>query len=190
MINNTKHLCHYYEKTCPPFRTITSLPFDEAATIVRTWRGVGEVWVNNFLDLRYHRDKNLRDKFIAIGGKPVLTAPVYFTLGENKGMTTWYNNAACIKIPVSEFDFDTVSFTYGDNFAVFNPNLNTGEEYWGNIYKYDGILKLIDKYGFPEDPEYHMGKRIFPQEKPINHYLKYIEAHVWNDDVLDKYRGI
>jgi hypothetical protein len=82
---------------------------------------------------------------------------------------------------------DTVSFTYGDSFAVFNAALNTGEDYWGKTFFYDDILKRIDKYGLPEDPPYHMGKRIFPKDKHINQCLKFIEAHVWRDDVLNKF---
>ena len=170
------------------FRSLTSLPFEEAKAVMHA-QYPGESWIENFLNRRYESDKTLREKFIAIGGKPVRASPVYFTLGENEGLKTWFDNLDWIKIPVSEFDSDTVSFTYGDNFAIFNPDLNTGEEYWGNIYKYDGILKLIEKYGFPEDPPYNMKERIFPKDKPINRYLKYIEAHVWSDEILDKYRG-
>ena len=187
MINDTTHLYHYFNSTKPLFRALTSLPFKEAKAIMYA-KHEKTSWIDNFLQKRYAADKNLRDKFISIGGKPIRTSPVYFTLGPNEGMKTWYDNLDWIKIPMSEFDPYTVSFTYGDSFAALNPDLNTGEEYWGNIYRYDDILKLIDKYGYPEDPEYHMGKRIFPKEKPINQYLKYIEAHVWSDDVLDKYR--
>ena len=189
------HLYHYFNKARPPFLTLTSLPFDEAFKVLTSQKDSAEFrdlppnFFNNFLQKRYGADKVLRDKFISIGGKPIRSSPVYFTLGDNDGMKTWYDNLDWLKIPVNEFDLDTVSFTYGDSFAVFNPDLNTGEEYWGNIYKYDGILKVIDKYGYPEDPEYDMKNRIFPKEKPINHYLKYIEAHVWSDEVLDKYRG-
>jgi len=193
MENDTAHLYHYYEKTCDPFRTITSLPFEEAVIVLRKWRennpkSASPANIEWFLTRRYEMEKIVRDKFIAIGGKPIRTAPVYFTLGANKGMNTWYNNPACIKIPFREFDINTVSFTYGDTFPVFNSNLNTGEEWWGQVYDYDGILNLIEKYGYPEDPEYDMKNRIFPHDKPINHYLKYIEAHVWSDEVLDKYR--
>ena len=59
-----------------------------------------------------------------------------------------------------------------------------GELLWMTL----SILKLIDKYGYPEDPVYDSIKGIFPKDKPINQYLKYIEAHVWSDDALDKYR--
>jgi hypothetical protein len=186
-VHDTKHLYHYYEKENPPFRTLTSLPFEEAKAVMAAGR-TGEKWIDNFLNLRYERDKTLREKFIFIGGKPARTSPVYFTLGANKGMKTWFEEPAWLKIPVSEFDADTVSFTYGDSFTAFNAALNTGEDWWGQIYKYDGILRVIEKYGYPEDPPYNMKKRIFPEGRHINHCLKYIEAHVWSDDVLDKYR--
>jgi len=190
-MNDTDCLYYYYEKTCEPFRTITSLPFEEALIVYRAWRAdnpnSGVTTPEWYLKRRYEMEKTVRSKFIAIGGKPIHTAPVYFTLGKNKGMETWYNNPACIKIPINEFDLNTVSFTYGDMFPVFNPTLNTGEEWWEQVYNYDSILRLINKHGFPEDPEYNMKKCIFPKDKNIGCYLKYVEAHVWDDAILNKY---
>ncbi|MCL2158497.1 MAG: hypothetical protein FWH48_03725 [Oscillospiraceae bacterium] len=194
-IYDTSHLYHYYEKTCEPFRTITALPFEEALSVYTAWRAAqpnsGATTPEWYLNRRYNMEKRVRDKFIAIGGRPVRSAPVYFTLGANKGLETWYNKPAFIKIPIDEFDLATVSFTYGDMFPVFNASLDTGEEWWKQVFDYEGILKLIDKYGFPEDPEYNMKKRIFPfpEGKNIGMYLKFVEAHVWDDSALDKYRS-
>ena len=189
---DTEYLYHYYEKSLPPFRSITSLPFEKAAEILRVQQSENpnrtHPNIEWFLNRRYEMEKTVRDKFIAIGGKPVNAAPVYLTLGANAGMKTWFSENEFIKIPVSEFDLDTVSFTYGDSFAVFNPSLNTGEEWWGQVYHYNEILKLIEKYGYPEDPVYDSINGIFPKNKPINQYLKYIEAHVWGDEVPDRYR--
>jgi len=193
-MNDTTYLYHYYEKSCEPFRTITALPLDEAIAAYTAWRAAqpnsGVTTPEWYLNRRYNMEKRVRDKFIEIGGKPIRTAPVYFTLGANKGMETWYNTPVHIKIPVDEFDLNAVSFTYGDMFPVFNASLNTGEEWWGQVYNYEGILKLIDKYGFPEDPEYNMKNRFFPfpDGKNIGMYLKFIEAQVWNDAILNKYR--
>ena len=193
-MNETNYLYHYYEKSWEPFRTITALPYDEALETLRIRRqdqpssGVrSPEW---YLDRRYEMEKTVRDKFIENGGKPIRTAPVYFTLGANRGMQTWYNNPTYIRIPINEFTLETVSFTYGDMFPVFSPSLNAGEEWREQVYSYDGILKLIIKYGFPEDPEYNMKERYFPfpEGKNIGMYLKFIEAQVWSDTVLDKYR--
>ena len=182
------YLYHYFEKNNPPFRTLTSLSYDEAKNIICS--GLTESTkfdVDKFLKLRFDRDKKLREKYIEIGGKPIRNVPVYFTLGPNEGMKTWFNEVDYIKIPFVEFNSLTVSFTYGDSFAVLNPSLNTGEDWWGNIYHYDGIKKIIEKYGFPEDPIYDMQKRIFPKDKHINDCLKYVEAHVWSDEILRNY---
>jgi len=195
-MNDTNYLYHYYDKGKPLFNSVTSLPFEEAEKVMRSSLAESpdatEKFLNWFpkwhLTRRYELEKTVRSKFIAIGGNPVNTAPLYFTLGANKGLETWYYNLDIIKIPISEFDLSTVSFTYGDSFAVFNPKCNTGEEYWEQVYKYDDIIKLINKYGFPDDPEYDSINMIFPKDKPINEYQKYIEAHVWSDTVLNKYR--
>lgn len=181
------YLYHYYEKTRPPFLTITTLPINEAKKIL-TKLNTGLPDIDYFLSRRYEMEKIVRDRFIEKGGTPVNTAPVYFTLGENKNMETWFDNVACIKIPVEEFDLNQVSFTYGDMFPVLNPKLNTGEEWWGQVYRYEEILDLINKYGYPEDPPYHMRKKQFPKDKPIRNYLKYVEAHVWSNDVIDRYK--
>lgn len=186
---DTHHLYHCHERGQPPFRTLTSLPMEEAKVNARKiLADMSESFISGFLQRRYERDQMLRGAFLAIGGKPVRSAPVYFTLGPNEGMKTWFDDPVQVKIPVSAFDPDTVSFTYGDSFAVFNPALDTGEEWWGRVYRYDEILRLIDARGFPEDPPYHMRKRVFPEGRPINHILKFVEAHVWSDEVLERYR--
>lgn len=188
-MKDINYIYHYYEKNQLPFRTLTSLPFDEAKVILCENLADNETrWVDSFLNLRYERDKTLREKFISIGGKPIRTTPVYFTLGTNEGMKTWFDEPVWVKIPVGELDSDTVSFTYGDSFAVLNPSLDTGEEWWGKIFRYNDIVRLIDKYGYPNDLPYDMKNRIFPTDKNINHCLKFIEAHIWDDSILDKHR--
>ena len=191
-VHDTRHLYHYYEKALPPLRAITALPFDEAAAILRARQredpNLTSPHIDWFLTRRYDMERTLREKFIAIGGKPVRAAPVYCTLGANKGMQTWFREAAHLRIPIGAFDPDTISFTYGDTFPMFNAALDEGEEWRSRVYRYADMLKLIEKYGYPEDPAYDSIHGVFPQDKPINHYLKYIEAHVWSDEVLNLYR--
>lgn len=191
-VHDTGHLYHYYEKGQTPLRSISALPFREAEKILNSQRERNENLVHPnikwFLEWRYNMDKTIRDNFITIGGKPSRTAPVFCTLGANRGVSTWFENPAFLRIPITEIDLDTVSFTYGDTMAVFNPKLYSGEEWWGKVYKYDDIIRIIDKYGYPADPEYDGIKGIYPKKKPLGHYLKYIEAHIWSDAVIEKYR--
>jgi hypothetical protein len=53
-----------------------------------------------------------------------------------------------------------------------------GKEYRKKLYTYDEILKLIKKYGLPQD--WNDDGRYGPE--------RYIEAHIWNDEIIDKYR--
>lgn len=177
---NLDHLYHYHEKSLPPFQTLTSLPFQKAKEILINMNSRLPD-IDFFLTRRYEMEETIRNAFISRGGKPVRSAPIYMTLGPNKGMETWFHEPSAIKIPITKVDLETVSFTYGDSFPVFNPSLNTGEEWWGKVYFYDEIIELYKKYGLPENPEYHMMNGIYPKDKSIRDYLKYIEAHVWSD---------
>jgi len=188
-----EYLYHYFDRVRGPFRSLTALPFEEAKAVQLAKQKENPRSVNPridwFLKRRYADEKAVREAFIAIGGKPVRSAPVYCTLGPNENMKTWFDNVDYIRMPASAFDLDTVSFTYGDMFAVFNPELNTGEEWWGKVYRYGDIVRLVEKYGLPEDPVYDMLKGIYPKDKPINQYLKYMEAQVWGDETLEHYKA-
>ena len=187
MIN---YLYHYYEKDFGPFMPLTALPMEQAREILLAQKAAGKFHnpnIEGFLQNRYNRDKQLHDAFIAHGGKPQLTAPVYMMLGEHKQWESAYENPAVIKIPLDEFDPLTVSFTYGDSFAIFNPKLFGEEEYWNKIYFADEILEVIARNGFPPYVEYDFGRGIYPTDKHINHHLKYVEAHVWDNEILKKY---
>lgn len=48
---------------------------------------------------------------------------------------------------------------------------------------------MIERNGFPPYVEYDFKRSIYPKDKNINHHLKYVEAHVWNDEILNKYRA-
>lgn len=62
---------------------------------------------------------------------------------------------------------------------TFSPAITDGKEYRKQLYTYDEILKIIDKYGLPQD--WNDDGRYGPE--------RYIEAHVWSDETIDKYRA-
>ena len=186
-----KFLYHYFERSFDPFVTLTALPMEEARQILIDKRNAGKFDNPNievFLQNRYNRDKQLREAFVEHGGKPQREVPIYMMLGECRQWESAYEDPAVIKIPLKEFDPLTVSFTYGDSFAIFNPELFGIEEYWNKIYFADEILEVVERLGFPPYVEYDFKRSIYPTDKNINHHLKYVEAHVWSDDVLNMYR--
>ena len=183
-------LYHYYEKSIGPFMSLTALPIEEARNILLEKKAAGKIGnpdVEGFLQKRSDRDYRLRESFIAKGGNPRRTYPIYMTLGEHPQWQSAYYTPAVIKIPLSEFTRESVSFTYGDSFAIFNPQLFGDEEYWNKIYFADEILEIIERYGFPPYVEYDFKRSVYPKDKHINHHLKYVEAHVWDDEILNKY---
>lgn len=186
------YLYHYFERSFGPFRPLTALPMEEARQILLEQRAAGQFRnpdIEGFLRKRYERDEKLRDVFISHGGRPVRIAPIYMMLGEHRQWESAYDAPTVLKIPLDEFDRLTVSFTYGDSFAIFDPTLTGDEEYWNRLYFADEILDVIGRHGFPPYVEYDFKRGIYPKDKHINHHLKYVEAHVWSDDVLDRYRS-
>lgn len=186
-------LYHYFERSFGPFRPLAALPMKKARRILLEQRAAGHFGnpdIDGFLRKRYERDKKLRDVFISRGGKPERVSPIYMMLVEHKQWESAYEEPAVIKIPLEEFDRLTVSFTYGDSFAIFNPSLFGVEEYWNRLYFVDEILDVVNRHGFPPHVEYDFKHGIYPKDKHINHHLKYVEAHVWGDEVMDKYRNI
>ena len=186
------YLYHYFERDFGPFTPLTSLPIEDARQILLEKRSAGKFGnpdIDGFLQKRYDRDKHLREVFIEHGGKPQRTVPIYMTLGEHCQWESSYENPAVIKISLKEFDPYTVSFTYGDSFAIFNPELFGEEEYWNKVYFADEILEVVKRRGFPPHVEYDFKRGIYPADKHINCHLKYVEAHVWDYDILNKYRA-
>lgn len=189
---NEPILYHYFERSFGPFACFTALPIDQARQILIAKRNAGHFGnpdIDGFLQKRYDGDRRLREAFIAHGGLPQRTAPIYFMLGEHRQWESAYDEPCVIRIPLSEFDRQTVSFTYGDSFAVFIPALYGEEEYRNKIYFDDEISGVIARHGYPPHVDYDFKRGIYPQDKHINDHLKYVEAHVWADDVLDRYKA-
>ena len=186
------YLYHYFDRTFGPFRSFAALPIEEARQILLARKAAGKPGnpdIEGFLRKRYDRDRQLRDAFIRHGGRPQRANPYYMMLGEHPQWASAYANPAAVKIPLREFDPLTVSFTYGDSFAVFNPALFGPEEYWGKVYFADEILGVIERNGLPPHVEYDFKRRIFPKDKPIDQQLLFVEAHIWSDEVVGRYRS-
>jgi len=185
-------LYHYYEHDFGPFQPLTALEPEAARQILQKEQAAGRFHhpdIDGFLQKRYDRDQALREKFRARGGHAPRTSPVYMMLGDDPQWATAYENPAVVKIPLSEIDPKSVSFTYGDSFAILDPALFDGQEYWNQLYFRDEILDVLDRNGYPPRVHYDFKRSVYPKDKHLNHHLKYVEAQVWNDDLFEKYRN-
>lgn len=173
------YLYHYYDSSRAPFLNLSDLPREKAENILEEIKRVNPASQATgrhpeYVADRLYYEEVMREKFVAIGGIIKRSAPHYMVVGECKWLAGWFENSAFIKIPISEFDLRTVSFTYGDSHPTFSPRVNDGLEYRKRLYDYEGILDLIERYGIPQENEYGN--------------VKYIEAQIWSDETIEKYR--
>lgn len=124
---------------------------------------------SGYLQRRRELEALARRLFIAKGGRPRRSTPRYMVVGACPWLESWYTDPDCIRIPLSGFDPDTVSFTYGDLFPTFSPRVSDDREYRRKVYTLPEMLVLIDRYGYPQiwNPNGEHGPE------------RYIEAQVW-----------
>ena len=174
-----EYLYHYFERKMGPFVSMSGLAIEEQMKIQSQFNSA---FFKEFRNQRYYERRTeleqlMRALFIEKGGKPILNVPYYLTIGESPFLTTWYEESEYIKIPIDEFDLQTLSFTYGDTFPTFSERITDGLEYRKKVYLYDEVLGLIRKYGLPQDTWDNT------YESPC-----YVEVQVWSDMPISKYR--
>lgn len=175
-------LYHYYDKTIGPFKNLSDLDREEADRVLQQI-AITKPNVQcakrsaDYMQARAYYENILRTEFQKKGGYIQRQVPHYMVVEHSPWLSTWYENSAYIKIPIEEFDLRTVSFTYGDSHPTFSDRVNDGKEYRKKLYTYDEILEVINKYGLPQD--WNDDGKFGPE--------RYIEAHIWSDEVIGKY---
>lgn len=175
-------LYHYYDKSIGPFKNLSDISLGEANKVLQ------EIALNkpntqcakrsvDYMQARLYYEDILRNEFQRKGGLISRQVPHYMVVEHSPWLSTWYDNGSYIKIPIEKFDKKTISFTYGDSHPTFSDRVNDGKEYRKRLYTYDEILEVIKKYGLPQD--WNDDGRHGPE--------RYIEAHIWSDDVIKEY---
>lgn len=180
--NKIMYLYHYFDQQMGPFKNISDLNKKDAQAVLN--------WIKSekpnslcakrdeqYVENRLYFENILRNEFRKKGGRIERDVPHYMVVEHSPWLSTWYENVDYIRIPIEEFDLETVSFTYGDSHPTFSDKVNDGKEYRKKLYTYDEILEVIKKYGLPKD--WNDDGRFGPE--------RYIEAHIWSDAVIKKY---
>lgn len=179
------YLYHYYDKTIGPFKNLSDLSIEEANKVLQ------EIAIEkpnvqcakrnaDYMQARVYYEDILRNEFKKKGGLISRKSPHYMVVEHSPWLSTWFENSSFIKIPIEEFDLRTISFTYGDSHPTFSERVNDGKEYRKKLYTYDEILKIIEKYGLPQD--WNDDGKHGPE--------RYIEAHIWSDDTINAYINV
>ncbi|MBP7403092.1 MAG: hypothetical protein KBA30_10795 [Clostridia bacterium] len=168
-------LYHYYERTRGPLRSLSELAPEVAREILDGLRAAGDTFAarrtDGYLERRVQLERQVRELFIAKGGRPDRLTPHYFVVESCPWLETWYKEPGVLRLPVDRLDPDRISFTYGDMFPTFSPVVRDGREYRGKVYTYTEILDVIGRYGLPQS--WNADGSRGPE--------RYIEAHVWTD---------
>ncbi len=181
-MKHMKYLYHFFDKRTGPFKSLTAVSCEEAHDILEKIKAERPDSMSARRDDLYvvkrrNTEAVLLKEFKAMGGVPDIDSPHYMVVEFSPWLSTWYEQGDYIKIPVEKFDKSKLSFTYGDSMPTFSGKVNDGKEYRGKLYSYDEILKIIEKYGLPQD--WNGDGRYGPE--------RYIEAHVWTDDMIRDY---
>ncbi|MBD5537475.1 MAG: hypothetical protein HDQ99_17805 [Lachnospiraceae bacterium] len=176
------YLYHYYDKTTGPFRNLSDLSVEQAKSVLETIKTTkpnsqGAQRHDKYVEYRRNCERIIRTEFAKKGGKISRVAPHYMVVEHSPWLSSWFENCDFIKIPIEEFDINTLSFTYGDSMPTFSPAVNDGKEYRHKLYTYHEILEIIDKYGLPQD--WNDDGKYGPE--------RYIEVHVWSDETIKRY---
>ena len=170
-------LYHYFDIKKGPFLNLSAFGISEAIKIqneiVQNKIGFAAYRNSGYIERRIELEKIAYNIFTEKGGKPKSKFPHYFVIEECKWLETWYENAGYVKCNIENFDINELSFTYGDLFPTFSDKINDKKEYRKKVYTYDEILKIIDKYGFPQDWN----------TEGLKGPERYIEAHYWNNNI-------
>jgi hypothetical protein len=176
MVNIPDFLCHYYEASDGPLRNLSDLPELEAEAILQQIRRKGDRFASqrkdDYLAVRAGLESHVRALFIAKGGRPKRLRPHYFVLGECAWLKSWYPHGCELRVPLTVFKVENVSFTYGDTFPAMR--YMDGKPYRGKVYTLDELPALVEQFGLPQ--VWNVDGKGGPD--------RYIEAQVWDDEPL------
>ncbi len=171
-------LCHYYEGSDGPLRNLSDLPFEDAQVVLASIRMRGDRFASHrkddYLAVRRGLEQQVRELFLAKGGKPERLHPHYFVLGECAWLKSWYPHGCELRIALNTFRAECVSFTYGDTFPAMR--YMDGKPYRGKVYTLVELPALVNEYGLPQI--WNADGKFGPE--------RYIEAQVWDDEPIQR----
>ena len=176
------YLYHYFDKRTGPFKSLTAISEEEARKVLKQIKierpnSLCAARDADYIQKRRNCEEILRREFGLKGGIMEVESPHYMVVEHSPWLNTWYDQPDFLKIPIEEFDTRKLSFTYGDSMPTFSPKVKDGKEYRRKVYTYEEILKVIEKYGLPQD--WNDDGAYGPE--------RYIEVHVWSDETIRKY---
>ena len=179
---DTPNLYYYYKQGMEQFRTVMELPEAELIVFMQTHFPEENIFHKDplrYITKRRETESWLHTSFCQKGGVPLLSNPIYMTLGkscyiESLGVYTEY-----IEVPLSLFEPESLSFTYTDSYVsrwlaeaaheCFNPLRH------GRVFTLAEMLTLLSETAYLDwrDSNQHR-------------YDFFVEAQVWDSKPLKR----
>ncbi|MFD2882169.1 hypothetical protein ACFTAO_50220 [Paenibacillus rhizoplanae] len=108
-------LYHYYDAAVGPFVSLSDLPGDQARAVLETIKQTkpqaqSAQRHDKYVEYRRNCESIIRAAFISKGGLVQRSSPHYMVVEHSPWLSTWFENGASLKIPIEEFDVNTISF--------------------------------------------------------------------------------
>lgn len=158
----------FFESEKGPLDTIRKYSLEE---IDEMGREAGIAHIREIYHNRVNMEKLMFSMFKRNDGKPNVKEPIYFAIYDELPNTNRlhvrFRNPMCLKIPMTEFDKDIVSFTYGLSTHAFTRKDN--HPCRRKLLTWNEAQEVINTIPFDEKEDL------------------WLEMQVWNEEVISNY---
>jgi hypothetical protein len=190
------HLIHFYRSGTDPFQSLSALSDSEAIQFMAALYVEGAIIWERFKDpaqylhARRQVEQWLYKEFVAKGGDPQESYPIYMVLGRSRWLLRMADAAtlattAEIQVPLSIFRECDISFTYPDSMVSWLLEKQKHPQYYlpdyhGKLFTLSEIRSIVESNGLPGEG---WGTNL------PSYLANYIEAQVWNHKPLLEYKS-
>lgn len=180
----------YFKEGMNPFKSISDFPDEQIVSFMEKYFP-NDRWFHanpeGRIKTRRKIENWLYNNFISSGGKPKTNHPCYFTLEKSTFLQEFESFEGLskeVKIPLSLFSCDNISFTYPDSFISEWLNRNKDHDFYdeelnGKIFKLKEILGLLESGRIPNN--------IYMDTLNYKYHF-YIEVQVWDYSILTNFQ--
>lgn len=177
---------HYHRADRPPFANLSEVATAEVDQVLASLTtGSRRRFGPQYLPLRRATETRARELFLAVGGRPIRTAPHYFVLGESQWFAGLYDEPREIRLRLSDLPAEATSFTWTDSITALGLGAELGvprpREPW------QGGLHLLDEL----DPQRVREAVAAPDRDYVGYQHRlmayYVEIQLWSDEPVVEY---
>jgi hypothetical protein len=183
-------LTHYYEAERGLFKNVCDLSDAELDRLIAAEKDADTAFNRfalgkDFFKIRKAADDLLIEKYAEKFGCKPLNRPFYAVLGEFDRTLSMYRDGRSVRLEVSQFSREQVTFMYPDHFVLvwsrklfpplpawFGPYPYSYEPFHDRLFTYDELADAVIRYS--------LGARIASAKRQNLWVSSYIEAHIWD----------